>query len=169
MKRFSTAMSLQKDSIHARDAVVLEQIISDSVRIKANVVSQDEKEGGLRRILNFGHTFGHALEAETGYTRFLHGEAVGWGMKAAVDLARREHILGDADGDAILACVDSYQSIPPTGGIDPAAIVARLKKDKKTVHGRVNFVLPERIGHTRIVANVRADNVLAAVRTALGA
>ncbi len=162
-------MRVQKSAILSRDPAVLERIISDSVQIKANVVSLDEKEGGLRRILNFGHTFGHALEAETGYTRFLHGEAVGWGMKAAVDLARRERILDDSRAAAILACIDSYESIPPVGGIDPAGIVARLKKDKKTLHGRVHFVLPDRIGHTRIVTNAGTDNVIAAVRTALGA
>ena len=66
---------------------VVDWIIAESVRIKAEVVSSDERESGLRRVLNFGHTFGHALEAETHYTRFLHGEAVSWGMRAATRLA----------------------------------------------------------------------------------
>lgn len=156
-----------QDSVLARDSATLERIISDSVRIKAAVVSADEKEGGLRRILNFGHTFGHALEAETGYERFLHGEAVGWGMKAAAELARLEGVLGDADAEAIAACIDSYHGIPPLDGIDPARIAARLRSDKKTVRGRVHFVLPERIGATRITADVSDANVLAAIRTAL--
>ena len=68
----------------AREPDAVDRIIAESVGIKAEVVSADEREGGLRRILNFGHTFGHALEAETGYTRFLHGEAVAFGMRAAV-------------------------------------------------------------------------------------
>ncbi len=68
---------------------VVDHIIGESVRIKAEVVSADESESGLRRILNFGHTFGHALEAETKYTRFLHGEAVSWGMRAAIDSGAR--------------------------------------------------------------------------------
>ena len=67
----------------AREPEAIDRIIAESVRIKAEVVSADEREGDLRRILNFGHTFGHALEAETAYPRFLHGEAVAWGMRAA--------------------------------------------------------------------------------------
>ena len=85
---------------------MLERIIGEAVRIKAEVVSADERESGLRRILNFGHTFGHALEAETKYTRFLHGEAVSWGMRAASVLANDLGMLGDADRAAILDLLD---------------------------------------------------------------
>ncbi len=162
------ALRTEQNSVLARDSATLERIISDSVRIKAEVVSADEKEGGLRRILNFGHTFGHALEAETGYERFLHGEAVGWGMKAAAELSRLEGVLSDADARAIAACIDSYHGIPPLDGIDPARIAARLRNDKKTVRGRVHFVLAERIGSTRITPAVSDANVLAAIGTALG-
>ena len=90
----------------ARKPEAVDRIIADSVRIKAEVVSADERESGLRRILNFGHTFGHALESETGYTRFLHGEAVAFGMRAAVYLGEtcgrlsaeaRVEILGALD------------------------------------------------------------------------
>jgi 3-dehydroquinate synthase len=157
----------KKDAVLDRDSATLERIISDSVRIKAEVVTADEKEGGLRRILNFGHTFGHALEAETGYERLLHGEAVGWGMLAATELSRREGVLADADAEAIAACIDSYHAIPPLGGIDPARIAGRLRSDKKTVHGRVHFVLAERIGATRITADVSDANVLAAIRATI--
>ncbi len=80
---------------HAAD--VVDRMICDSVRIKAEVVSGDEKEEDRRRILNFGHTFGHALEAETGYSRFLHGEAVAWGMKAAALLGGMERMLAPAE------------------------------------------------------------------------
>ena len=76
---------------------VVDRMICDSVRIKAEVVSGDEKEQDRRRILNFGHTFGHALEAETGYSRFLHGEAVAWGMKAATLLGAMERLLSAED------------------------------------------------------------------------
>ena len=158
-----------KDGVLARDGAILERVISESVRIKAEVVSADEKEGGLRRILNFGHTFGHALEAETGYERFLHGEAVGWGMKAAAELSRLEGILPAGGAREIGACIDSYGSIPPLEGIDPGRIAARLRSDKKTVHGRTHFVLAERIGATRITADVSDANVLAAIRSSLAA
>ena len=77
----------------ARQPEAVDRIIADSVRMKAEVVSADERESGLRRILNFGHTFGHALEAETGYTRFLHGEAVAFGMRAAVHLGQTHRLL----------------------------------------------------------------------------
>ncbi|HTP86812.1 MAG TPA: 3-dehydroquinate synthase [Bryobacteraceae bacterium] len=148
---------------------VLERIISDSVRIKAEVVTADEKESGLRRILNFGHTFAHALEAETEYERFLHGEAVGWGMQAATELSRLEGVLAEPDAVAIQECIDSFHGVPPLDGIDPACIAARLRSDKKTVGGRIHFVLAERIGATRVTADVRDENVLAAIRTTLEA
>ena len=164
-----TLLRDEKDRVLARDGTILERVISSSVGIKAEVVSADEKEGGLRRILNFGHTFGHALEAETGYERFLHGEAVGWGMKAAVELSRLEGVLSSADAQAILACIDSYESIPSLDGIDPSRIAARLRSDKKTVRGRTHFVLAERVGVTRITADVAEANVLAAIQTALAA
>ena len=86
----------------ARRPEAVDRIIADSVRMKCEVVSSDEREGDLRRILNFGHTFGHALEAETGYTRFLHGEAVAWGMRAAVYLAERTGHLSAEDSVDIL-------------------------------------------------------------------
>ena len=93
-------MGQHRDRALARDPEMLERMVADSVRIKADVVAADEREGGLRKILNYGHTFGHALEAETAYARLLHGEAVGWGMIAAgrmgealgtIDPARRDN------------------------------------------------------------------------------
>ena len=83
-------LMLRSDAVLAREADALDYVIGESVRIKAEVVSADEREGDLRRILNFGHTFGHALEAETAYQRFLHGEAVAFGMRAAVYLAESD-------------------------------------------------------------------------------
>ena len=122
---------------HAPD--VVDRMICDSVRIKAEVVSGDEKEQDRRRILNFGHTFGHALEAETGYSQFLHGEAVAWGMKAATLLGEKEHVLSPEDTQEILRCVNSYGPLPSLAGIDPSRIAARLKSDKKTVQGQDPF------------------------------
>src|ERR1700722_18055049 len=92
---------------------VVDRMICDSVRIKAEVVSGDEKEEDRRRILNLGHTFGHALEAETGYCRFLHGEAVAWGMKAAALLGEKERMLPGEDRREIVECVNSYGPFPP--------------------------------------------------------
>jgi 3-dehydroquinate synthase len=147
---------------------VVDRMIRDSVRLKAQVVSGDEKEEDRRRILNFGHTFGHALEAETDYSRFLHGEAVAWGMKAATLLSVREDMLPAADGEEIVHCVNSYGPFPSLEGIDPARLAARLKSDKKTVKGKIHFVLPERIGAVKIRADVDERSVLAAIEEALG-
>ena len=142
-------------------------MICDSVRIKAEVVSGDEKEDDRRRILNFGHTFGHALEAETGYAQFLHGEAVAWGMKAATLLGAMERLVTREDKDEILRCVNAYGPLPSLAGIDPARLAARLKNDKKTVKGKIHFVLPERIGAVKITADVDEHAVSAAIEEAL--
>ena len=146
---------------------VVDRMICDSVRLKAEVVSGDEKEEDRRRILNFGHTFGHALEAETGYSRFLHGEAVAWGMKAAALLGEKERLLASRDRQEILECVNSYGPFPEVNGIDPARLAARLKSDKKTVKGKIHFVLPERIGAVKITSDVQERFVLAAIEEAL--
>ncbi len=155
----------QRVMSHAAD--VVDRMICDSVRLKADVVSGDEKEEDRRRILNFGHTFGHALEAETGYTRFLHGEAVAWGMKAAALLGEMERILAPDDRAEIVECVNSYGPFPVVTGIDPRRLAARLKSDKKTVKGQIHFVLPERIGAVKITADVDERAVLAAIEEAL--
>jgi 3-dehydroquinate synthase len=151
----------------ARRPEAVDRIIADSVRMKCEVVSSDEREGDLRRILNFGHTFGHALEAETGYTRFLHGEAVAWGMRAAVYLAERTGHLSAEDSVDILELVDRYGPIPSLSGIGPENLLARLVHDKKTVQGKVHFVLPVRIGEVTVVSGVDPKLVDDAVRSAL--
>ncbi len=153
--------------VMSREPAVVDRMIADSVRLKAQVVSGDEKEEDRRRILNFGHTFGHALEAETDYARFLHGEAVAWGMKAAALLGERERMLAAADCDEIVQCINSYGPFPPLSRIDPARLAARLKSDKKTVKGKIHFVLPERIGSVKIRADIDEHSVLAAIEKAL--
>jgi 3-dehydroquinate synthase len=157
----------ERDAILSRQSHAVDRIIVDSVRIKAEVVSTDEREGDLRRILNFGHTFGHALEAETGYTRFLHGEAVAWGMRAAVYLAQITGHLSAEDCVEILEMLRLYGPIPPVDGIPAGNLHARLVHDKKTVQGKVHFVLPVRIGEVTVVSGVAENLVLEAIRSAL--
>ena len=161
-------MSEQVEAVlgHTPDAV--DRMIAESVRIKAEVVSADERESDLRRILNFGHTYGHALEAETGYARFLHGEAVAFGMKAATHLASITGLLAVEDARRIIDTVDRYGQIPSLAGVSAEAIVSRLARDKKTLQGKVHFVLPERIGQVRIVSGLDETAVVAAARAALG-
>lgn len=151
------------------EAEVVDRMITDSVRIKTEVVSADEKESGLRRILNFGHTFGHALEAETSYSRFLHGEAVGWGMLAATRLALRLDILWPEDAAEIVACLHAYGAPDRIEGLSAHSLAARLKGDKKTIQGKVHFVLPDVIGHVRVTSDVTEVQALAAIRDSLAA
>jgi 3-dehydroquinate synthase len=151
----------------SRDPDAVDRIIADSVRMKAEVVSADEREGDLRRILNFGHTFGHALEAETGYTRFLHGEAVAFGMRAATYLAEMTGHLAAEDAVDILAAIKLYGPIPPLDGIVPERLLARLVHDKKTVQGQVHFVVPVRIGEAAVVNGIDDLSVIESIRSAL--
>lgn len=152
-------------AVMAREPGNVDRIIADAVRIKAEVVSADEREGDLRRILNFGHTVGHALEAETRYERFLHGEAVAFGMRAAAAIA--EQVLDFADRAAVERAIARYGAIPALNGIRAEALAARLVSDKKTVQGKVHFVLPVRIGEVRVVAGVNERVILESIEAAL--
>jgi 3-dehydroquinate synthase len=161
------AMEAQRDAVFAQEPAIVEYMVAESVRIKAEVVSADERESGLRRILNFGHTFGHALEAETKYTRFLHGEAVSWGMRAATHLALSLGMMPADDARAIVKVLDAYGPIPSVSGISAEALQSRLLKDKKTVQSRIHFVLPVRIGEVVVRADIPENDVRAAIDRAL--
>ena len=138
------------------------------MRIKAEVVSADEREKGVRVILNFGHTAGHALEAETGYSRFRHGEAVAFGMRAAVYLSERTGHLSAEDAVEILNTIALYGPIPSLDGVTAEAIARRALMDKKTLKGRVRWVLPETIGQVAVVSDIDEAVVAAAIQEALG-
>jgi 3-dehydroquinate synthase len=147
-------MALRSKEILALESDLVDSLIADAVRIKAEVVSEDEREGGLRRILNFGHTIGHAIEAETGYIRFLHGEAVAHGMLAATRLAKLTGMLSEVGASEIAATIRKYGPIPAAGDLDPDRLIARLGSDKKTIQGKVHFVLPARIGEVKVVSGI---------------
>jgi len=142
-----------------KDHQALEWVISESVHLKAEVVAADEREHGLRRILNFGHTIGHALEAETGYSRFLHGEAVAWGMVAASYIAREVHCLSRDDAARLSSAVLNRGRLPKVNS-GSRAILRRLQADKKTRNGVVHFVLPTEIGKVQVVNDVPEQVVL---------
>jgi 3-dehydroquinate synthase len=145
-----------------RDPVELEGLIAQSVKLKAEVVSADEREGGLRRVLNLGHTIGHALEAETGYRSLLHGEAVAWGLIAATNIALT---VGRTDSVTAGRIADAVFSLGPLPELKVSArkILARLQTDKKTQAGVVHFVLPREIGKVEIAADVPDSVVIGAV------
>lgn len=160
-------MADQADAVMSQAGEVVDWMIAAAVKIKADVVSADERESDLRRILNFGHTVGHALEAETDYSRLLHGEAIAFGMRAATHLARMRRDIGEQDASRILSTVERYGPIPPIDDIYPHHLLERLRADKKTIHGKVHFVLPVRIGEVKIVSGVDDKLVLAAIEAAL--
>jgi len=154
-------------AVLARNPEAVDRIIADSVRMKCEVVSADEREGDLRRILNLGHTFGHALEAETRYCRFLHGEAVAFGMRAAARLGESAGRLSADDAGRMLELIRRYGPIPSLEGIAAERLLARLVHDKKTLRGQVHFVLPVRIGAAEVSSGIAEAQVLDAIRFAL--
>lgn len=160
-------LETRREEVLARHPDTLERMIAECVRVKAEVVSADERETDLRRILNFGHTFGHALEAETGYARLLHGEAIGVGMRAATLLAQRLGMLPDAEAQRLLGLIEAYGPLPGVRDVSPHALALRLRSDKKTVRGEVHFVLPEAVGRVRIVPGVDERLVREAIEAAL--
>lgn len=155
-------MERHRAKILARDRSSVERTIVSSIRVKAAVVAADEKESDLRRILNFGHTVGHALESATNYSQFLHGEAVAWGMIAAASIAGAARICRPQVAERIQEAVRSYAMLPPVL-CSTDEVLERLTVDKKTVGGATHFVLPERIGKTKISADVPEQVVRRAV------
>jgi 3-dehydroquinate synthase len=160
-------MSADAAKVLAMEPAIVEEIIAESVRIKAEVVSADEKEGGLRRILNYGHTIGHALEAETQYKRLLHGEAVAFGMRAVGHLGKLVGTCSAADAKTMNEAIDAYGKIPSLDGVTVDALVGRLGSDKKTIQGRVHFVLAESIGSVVVRSDIDESLVREATRCAL--
>ena len=144
-----------------RDVVDVEAAVAAACRIKADVVSKDEREGGLRQVLNLGHTLGHAIEAVTEYRRFTHGEAVGWGLIGAAALSRERGLLGPGEFSEVADAVDHLGPRPPLAGLSPRDILDAAGRDKK---GRGTFVLPVGIGRVAVYADVARGEVLAVLK-----
>ena len=143
---------------------VIGPIITDCCAIKAAIVSEDERESGVRRVLNFGHTAGHAIEAVTGYRRFRHGEAVGWGMLAAAELAAARRLLGAEALAALRALIMQLGPLPQVADLAISDLLESIRRDKKVADGRLHFVLPTAIGSTVIVDDVSAKELTAALK-----
>ncbi len=150
---------------HNRDAIlelepsVIVPMIRRCCEMKASVVEQDEREGGLRRILNFGHTIGHAVEAASGY-QLIHGFAVAIGMRAVAELAVRCGYADQSVAESVVQILRAY-SLPTKipSGFDRDVLRKYLQADKKTIGGRVFFVLPEQIGKVRITDQVEEADI----------
>lgn len=146
--------------VFSYDLDTLSHIVKRCCEIKASVVSQDEKEHGLRAILNYGHTFGHAIEAYLGFGTWLHGEAVGLGMVIASALALDRKLISKDDFDKMLELCQSAKLptvIPErmTGN----DFIEHMRHDKKVRHGVIRYVLPVRIGEVKIFSDVSDDEV----------
>jgi 3-dehydroquinate synthase len=137
------------EKVLRRDRAALGQIIPRNVEIKARVVSRDERESGLREILNFGHTFGHALESVTKYRRYQHGEAVAWGMMAAAFLGHELGHMRAADVSRIIALIRRLGPLPAWPRVPAATLLNAMRSDKKRRSGILRFVLSPRIGEAR--------------------
>jgi 3-dehydroquinate synthase len=135
----------------------LEELIASHCAFKASIVAADEREDlarrdrRSRRILNFGHTIAHALEAVTNYRRFRHGEAVGHGMLVAGELSKNLGLLKQSELELLRQAVSRCGLLPTAGDLDGRAVIDAIAQDKKRIAGHVQWVLLERIGHPRIV------------------
>ncbi len=144
----------QTSLLHTRDATFLTRIITRCIQLKMDIVQRDERDGGLRNILNYGHTFGHALEATTEYGTWLHGEAVAIGMEVAGQIAvargllTNEHALRQHE---LLQVLHLPIRCP---GIDAESVLERMQRDKKVRAGRTRWVLPTRIGHAKVFDDI---------------
>jgi 3-dehydroquinate synthase len=146
-------------AIVRRDAKALSYIIPRSLEIKAQVVSQDERESGLREILNFGHTFAHALETITRYRTYQHGEAVAWGMMCAALLGHEIHLTPADEVSRIVSLVRRIGHLPPWPNVHPRKLIALMRSDKKSHAGKLRFVLAPRIGQAETHNNIPLDTL----------
>jgi len=155
-------MEENADAILRRESKTLERVIAASIRMKAGVVNRDERESGLRMILNLGHTVGHAIEQVTRYKILLHGEAVGWGMIAALYLARQRGTISSAQFERLERLIHLYGPLPSLK-LRAAKLVAATGSDKKNAGGVRRFVLPVGIGNAGVVEDVSPAELLGAV------
>ena len=141
----------QKNSILNLQEQALIHIIKRSCEIKADIVSKDEREAGLRAILNYGHTIGHAVETVTHYTQYLHGEAVAIGMHLEARLAQELNVISSDTAERIRNLIEAYglpSELPH--GLDRENVLSSMRLDKKAIAGKLTFILPEKIGSVKI-------------------
>ena len=143
----------------------LAEMVAACCRIKAEVVSADEREGGRRRILNFGHTAGHAFEAASGYGRLRHGEAVGLGMRVALALGEARGVTPRAVAGRVAALIDRLGAVPSVAGLGRAELLAAIGHDKKVVAGTLHFIAATAAGTTTTLTDVSKAELTAALAT----
>ena len=159
-KDFFSYLETNRDKIVQLDATALTHIIRRSCEIKSEIVSRDERESGLRAILNYGHTIGHAIETITGYKKYLHGEAVAIGMYMEAKLSYQLGLIKQKEVSRIKALIDSCElpsEMPDE--IEINDLMEKMQLDKKTVAGKMHFVLPEKVGSVGIHGEIGAEDI----------
>ena len=151
------------DAIFARKPDTLVPIIGEACRIKAAVVGLDEREAGPRRMLNFGHTAGHAFEAVTKYKRFRHGEAIAYGMLTASEISVARGLMPEADRHALGRTLMKLGPLPPVGDLSTKEMLAAMRHDKKVVNGTLHYVLCTGIGNWTIATDVTEEELAKAL------
>ena len=152
---FFNWLEQNREAIKAKDHQALTYVIKRCCEIKADIVRQDEKEGGVRALLNFGHTFGHAIEAHMGYGQWLHGEAVAAGMVFASQVAQLHGFLTGDEVSRVIALLKFFDL--PVEGPDNMGYddyMPHMKKDKKTLAGEIRFIIPTALGQSQVMSNV---------------
>jgi 3-dehydroquinate synthase len=158
--KFFSYLEKNFDAVLRRDSAALSYIIPRSLEIKAQVVSKDERESGLREILNFGHTFGHALETITNYRVYQHGEAVAWGMMAAALLGHEIRLTPANEVSRVVSLVRRLSPIPRWPDVPPEKLIRLMHSDKKARGGKLRFVLMPHIGEAQSHDNVPLETLI---------
>ncbi len=167
-REFLDYLSINREAILALEEGPLAHIIRRSCQIKAEVVSKDEREAGLRAVLNYGHTIGHAIETATGYTRWLHGEAVAMGMHLEALLSVQMGFMDKKEAELVREVIGSYGlpfELPE--GMEAEALISAMEVDKKAVKGQMRFVLPETVGKVRVNVPVAREDALKLLKGSL--
>ncbi len=152
-------VSSRLDALFRQELADLTPVIAECCAIKASVVTLDEREAGPRRVLNFGHTVGHALEAVTNYRRFRHGEAVAYGMRAAARISAARGLLSTDDEEALADLVRRMGPLPAVSDLQVDPVMEATARDKKVARGRLHFVLASGLGATTIADDVDAKEL----------
>jgi 3-dehydroquinate synthase len=137
----------------------MERVVVDTAKIKADIVTSDELETGLRMVLNYGHTIGHALESATGYARFKHGEAVAWGIIAAVEYGRELGLLRPEESSRLIRLIRRVGSLPSLRGISLSSLWNALVLDKKFRSGNIRMILLKRLGHAEVHDGIEPESL----------
>lgn len=152
----------QQEKIKQRDALIWQEMVTRSSAVKVRIVSQDEREQGLRALLNLGHSFGHALETEMNYRGVTHGQGVGIGLVAAAYLANAKGLITIEEVERIKNLLNTFGLPTETEGQDPQALLQLMQADKKNQGGRKILILPQGIGRSIISKECTDSEILEA-------